>query len=401
MSKSVVTQYQPSITEWFASIGSKYEANAFREEDNLKVYKSETLWQTIGLPYERPEKYPAKELTACGPVFLDVLKNRGNELCALRLVPKREGLPKLRDRGQTIKDCYENWFKKLNINPDDYDVYICPHCDNLLWSAIFVVKKDLIFGEIIKGMHSQLTQGNTVSKSYQFIYDFKNWQWSGYNQEAQNQIKKMLKYLYAPDKNKQSQLKKSLNSKFSHDYIVGYFETTVWPGDKIYFIDYNRLLPDYIASPPNINDLCATCEVESALSREDLAKRENTSEVKEVVHKSSVNQKIIIKGAVAYAGKVSGNVVKVNDQNLNLIKFPTGSVLVCDNTDVRYLPMMKKAAAIVTDRGGILSHAAIIARELHKPCLINTKIATKILQNGDYVLVDANKGIIAKLKDAK
>lgn len=58
---------------------------------------------------------------------------------------------------------------------------------------------------------------------------------------------------------------------------------------------------------------------------------------------------------------------------------------------------MKKAAAIVTDEGGITSHAAIISRELRKPCIIGTKIATKALSDGDYIEVDADNGIVRKI----
>jgi phosphoenolpyruvate synthase/pyruvate phosphate dikinase len=55
---------------------------------------------------------------------------------------------------------------------------------------------------------------------------------------------------------------------------------------------------------------------------------------------------------------------------------------------------MKKAGAIITDRGGILSHAAIVARELKTPCIIGTKYASKKLITGDVVEVNANKGIV-------
>lgn len=51
---------------------------------------------------------------------------------------------------------------------------------------------------------------------------------------------------------------------------------------------------------------------------------------------------------------------------------------------------MQKAAAIVTDQGGILSHAAIVARELGKPCIVSTQNTTKTLQDGQKVIVDAD-----------
>ena len=71
-----------------------------------------------------------------------------------------------------------------------------------------------------------------------------------------------------------------------------------------------------------------------------------------------------------------------------------GEVLVSGSTGPELLLACQKAGAIVIDEGGITSHAAIISRELGKPCIIGTKIATKALNNGDEVEVDANTGII-------
>ena len=71
-----------------------------------------------------------------------------------------------------------------------------------------------------------------------------------------------------------------------------------------------------------------------------------------------------------------------------------GDILVAGMTRPDYLPLMKKAAAIVTDEGGITCHAAIIARELGIPCVISTKKATSILRDGQEVTVNANHGIV-------
>lgn len=71
-----------------------------------------------------------------------------------------------------------------------------------------------------------------------------------------------------------------------------------------------------------------------------------------------------------------------------------GDVLASIATNPDILPAMKKAVAFVTEQGGITSHAAIVAREMKKPCIVGTKIATKILQDGDLVEVDANQGVV-------
>ncbi len=74
-----------------------------------------------------------------------------------------------------------------------------------------------------------------------------------------------------------------------------------------------------------------------------------------------------------------------------------GDILVTSMTTPDYVPAMEKALAFVTDEGGLSCHAAIVAREMKKPCIIGTKIATKVLKENDLVEVDANKGIIKKL----
>ena len=72
-------------------------------------------------------------------------------------------------------------------------------------------------------------------------------------------------------------------------------------------------------------------------------------------------------------------------------------VLVADHTTPELLPLMKKSIAVVTNIGGLLSHAAIICRELEKPCIIGTKFATQILKDGDMVEVDADAGVVRKI----
>lgn len=74
--------------------------------------------------------------------------------------------------------------------------------------------------------------------------------------------------------------------------------------------------------------------------------------------------------------------------------FKKGEILVTGMTQPDIIFACKKARAIITDEGGITSHAAIISRELNIPCIIGTKIATKVLRDGDLVEVDANVGVV-------
>lgn len=109
---------------------------------------------------------------------------------------------------------------------------------------------------------------------------------------------------------------------------------------------------------------------------------------------------VIVTGQCAQPGKVIGK-IRVIEESLSgamTNKMKDGEVILTNMTSPDMMPAIHKASAIVTDEGGILSHAAIIARELKIPCVIGTKIATKVLKDGDFVEVDANKGIVKKLK---
>ena len=79
-------------------------------------------------------------------------------------------------------------------------------------------------------------------------------------------------------------------------------------------------------------------------------------------------------------------------------KMQKGDILVTSMTRPEFVPLMKNASAIVTNEGGITCHAAIVSRELGIPCVIATKIATKVLKDGDLVEVKANHGIVRKLR---
>jgi len=106
-----------------------------------------------------------------------------------------------------------------------------------------------------------------------------------------------------------------------------------------------------------------------------------------------ISDRKTIKGFSAYKGKVQG-VVRLVLSKKDYRKVKKGDILVASNTNPDYLPIIKKAGAIVTDEGGLLCHAAIVSRELKKPCVTGVKIATKVLKDGQLIEVNASTGII-------
>ena len=85
------------------------------------------------------------------------------------------------------------------------------------------------------------------------------------------------------------------------------------------------------------------------------------------------------------------------DMGEELKKFKDGDILVATQTHPHLVPMMKGSTGIVTDEGGITCHAAIVSRELNKPCIIGTKLATKFLKTGDKIEMDMKTGTVRKI----
>lgn len=103
-------------------------------------------------------------------------------------------------------------------------------------------------------------------------------------------------------------------------------------------------------------------------------------------------------GFSAQPGIAKGRVRLILNKE-QLKKFKEREILVAPMTTPDYIPAIKKAIAVVTDIGGITSHAAVISRELGKPCIIGTKVATKVLKDGDLIEVDATKGLVKKIRN--
>lgn len=352
----IIDSQMPSLTEWLEKINFT-QTEEFRQEDNTKRDRLEILFQEIGLEYDRPARFMAQDLKDNTPIFQKHLDQAGDEQCALRLVPIIPGLPKLRVRGKTLR---ENliWFKNQDIEVEQYKVEVVPHSDYCKYSATFLINDHGILGEIISGLHWQLTQGLHQEPPIYFSFDFHNWTFSVLDKEAEKWIKQATaSLLVTPDK--QQDIQKKFEAEFTtQGYLKGYFEFAVWPNDKILFIDYNRTIYQSLkdAKP------------------------------------SATHSNLELSGICASSGKVSGTAKIVLDpKNTDFVE---GDILICSMTLIDYVPLMKKAAGIITEQGNILSHAAIVARELHKPCLVGVKNALNQIKSGQNITLDADNGQI-------
>jgi pyruvate,water dikinase len=115
---------------------------------------------------------------------------------------------------------------------------------------------------------------------------------------------------------------------------------------------------------------------------------------------SEITAPVLLTGAPASPGIASGPVRILPDAS-HINKVKNGDILVTEMTTPDFVPAMKRAAAIVTDRGGRTAHAAIVSRELGIPCVVGTEQATSTLKNRQIITVDGSQGKVYKGKVAE
>jgi len=111
--------------------------------------------------------------------------------------------------------------------------------------------------------------------------------------------------------------------------------------------------------------------------------------------KNKEELKVVVKGlAAGKRGYGVGVATVVFSPDEASEKMKKGDILVTDMTNPDFVPFMKIASAIVTDKGGVTSHAAIVSRELSIPCVVGTETGTKVMKPGKEYTVDSRNGII-------
>lgn len=119
---------------------------------------------------------------------------------------------------------------------------------------------------------------------------------------------------------------------------------------------------------------------------------------KEIFHSIRHDADIVeVSGMVASRGSVRGRAhVTMSAKEAQLVA--PGEILITSMTTPDFVTAIKKAAAVVTNEGGILCHAAVISREFGLPCIVGTRIATKVFRTGDMIEVDGELGVVRKVQ---
>jgi pyruvate,water dikinase len=106
---------------------------------------------------------------------------------------------------------------------------------------------------------------------------------------------------------------------------------------------------------------------------------------------ADITRSDVLKGTPVSGGRVEGK-VRIIQNASEFGKFQEGEILVAPRTDVGWTPLFFTAKALIMDTGNVLSHGAVIAREYGLPTVVNVKDASKILKDGQKIVVDGDEG---------
>ena len=352
---------QMSQTYWLKSVNQDLSAD-YHKENMHKPARLKKLCGYLNLAFDEPTIFSANAVLSKEREFSDYLEANAEKLCAIRLTSYDPALPKMRARRITVTEA-TNWIAEQSFEPGTYEAVFFPYAPKNKWSAVFIVNKHGIHGQVILGDLRVMTKGVYFDgKPMTFSYDFNDWIISPSDIDATSYLEDFFLKFKVTDQQDKSGIVNDLNGVFSGDFLNGYFEVIDSEMFGLWLLDYNQVLGKmYESYKPDIDDQ---------------------------------TKDSLLTGMTASEGVVSGSVHIVRQDEIGVVDFKEGDVLVCSMTTPEYLSLMRLCGAIVTDQGGILSHAAIVARELKKPCIVGVGSGTRQLSNGMQVTVDANKGVV-------
>ena len=320
------------------------------EQDLSKWGRLQKLHEQIGLPIEQKSDFSVQDFLEGSVPLREFFRKSPASRYSIKAEPKKEfeqTLFRIRKHGISKEGCYA--LVSSLPGPERFRVVtVWPQFETEV-GGIMLVGEEGILIELTRGPHHTLTQGTNDSEIVRCSLDFSTRKLdagSAFRQVAEQAIQ---------------QVRTSPPCEFpsAQGFVKGYFEFLYAPQQGFAFIDFNTTqvmnsVPWPLPSPK---------EVES------------------------------IRGIPASPGIVQGK-VRVITGTADLHKVERGDIIVTAMTDPSYLQAIARAQGIITDHGGMLCHPAIVARELQKPCIVGTKVATQALKDGEFVELNATKGTV-------
>ncbi|MFR0355722.1 PEP-utilizing enzyme [Streptomyces sediminimaris] len=351
-----------ALADWLA-VARPDSREAILNEDSTRSSRLRFLHERMGLPILHVVPFSGQQVAERAPEFEEFLRTARGAYAVRSFHRGTETV--VRNRNLPVDELLQ-WLESKVSDLSDCDIEFTPHMPNE-WATIFVVTLSGIIGEVVRGSLRQLTQGDyTAATPSIFTHNF-DAEWSVVPPQAKYQeIAASVVQHTRVAASAQLELSRSLGCSFTRGgYMEGYYEAVVGPSADIRFIDFNiamgrRLEASYL----------------------DLIRAQQATEQTEV------------QGVTASRGHAVGVARVLLQREADLLDLADGEVLVCSEPTPDMIPLLAKAAAVVSDRGGLLSHCSVVCREMAIPCVIGTVNATEMIQSGQCVTVDADSGII-------
>lgn len=333
-----------TMSEWLAHSARR---DALIAEDASKRSRLATLRSRAGIPSITTIRFPYRKLLEHGTSISEFAETCGDKPYALRLNPLSAGQV-LRERGRPVRELIM-WARELHAPADAYECVFERHVESRS-SAIFVCAESGVWGEFHDGPLLELNRGSTSDAVTRFSSP-----WQQTATALPELVEQAVSYLKISDENLRQVLKGECEADFTDNRLLGYFEVIHDALGELWFVDYNRLL---------------------------------IAELPQVRHEETPNSGVALRGQTGSRGKGRGVVLHAPDSGAKHV--PENTVLVARATRPELIEMMASSHAVVTEIGGVLSHAAIACRELGIPCVVGVKGAMSTLAEGVEVIVDAD-----------
>jgi len=352
-----------ALADWLKAV-RPVERDAILAEDSTRSSRLELLSVSMGLPIVGVTSFSGKEIADHSARLRDFVAKASGRY-AVRAFPPTDSGKVLRNRNLPVAQLVE-WLERQGIELTGYVVEFSEHLPNQ-WATIFAVRPVGVIGELVRGSLRQLTQGGpAVAPTVSFTYDFASWSFDDPGPEWRRIAESALGYTIVPDAGVRAMLTERLDCEFTAGgRLCGYFEAIVTPQQDIRFIDYNVTLGNQIGD-----------------SYVELTKK--NSEPRLVM--DQIVGRTASRGTATGPAKVLifGQAAEIED----------GAIIVCVEPTPDMVPLLPRAGGLVADRGGVLSHASIVCRELGIPCVVGTSTATEMIADGALITVDADAATV-------
>lgn len=356
-------QRHSALSDWLRPAASD-RREAILAEDLTRADRLAVLNSVIGLPIVDATRFSGTEVIEQFARFAEFERSAIGPYAVKAVLQADDGIV-VRNRNLPIQDLIA-WLHTQVGDIADYTLEFSPHVPNE-WSTIFVVTSGGVLGEVVRGSLRQLTQGGgATAQAASYTYDFTTWTSPSRDPRSREIAENSLSYIKVESTEKRDTLTDLLGISFANDeYIMGYFEGICGPDGKFHFIDFNMAL-----AQPIDDSYWSSIRLQQ---------------------QSAPTQ---IHGLTASRGVVRGRARVILHHDSLDTEFQQGDILVCVEPVPTMVPLLATAGGLVNDRGGILSHASIVCRELKVPCIVGTHNATELIRNGAMIELDATAGLV-------